>query len=51
MLRAFATTSGLMESVHPLVVNVLAKTWEEEDLAGLVEKAAVRAGLSRIYAE
>ncbi|KAK5123069.1 hypothetical protein LTR85_003265 [Meristemomyces frigidus] len=46
----FATESGVLLKAQPLLVHVLARSWEEEDLVGLVEQAAKRAGMQRTYA-
>lgn len=41
-----------MEDASPLLVRVLAKSWEEEtDLQALVENAAIRAGVQPLYAD
>ena len=40
-----------MEDIRPLVVNILAKSLKEQDLAGLVEKAALRAEMEAAYAD
>jgi len=50
MLDAFRSDANVLENVHPLLVHVLAKRWEEQDLPGLVEKAAIRAGMEPAFA-
>ena len=35
----------------PILVHVIAADMFEKDLNGLVEKAAIRAGMKRVYAE
>lgn len=40
-----------MEDASPLLVRVLAKSWEETDLQALVENAAVKAGVQPLYPE
>ncbi|KAK4543671.1 hypothetical protein LTR36_005316 [Oleoguttula mirabilis] len=46
----FATETDVMSKAQPLVIHVLARSWEEQDLVGLVEKAAERAGMNPVYA-
>lgn len=40
-----------MDHAQPLIISVLAKQWVEEDLPGLIEEAAIRSGLERVFAE
>ncbi|KAI7157782.1 hypothetical protein KC349_g5379 [Hortaea werneckii] len=47
----FATYDDVMEEASPLLVRVLAKSWEETDLQALVENAAIRAGVQPLYAD
>lgn len=47
----FRTHEKVMEKTSPLLVRVLAKSWEETDLQALVENAAVRAGVQPLYPE
>ncbi|RMZ10496.1 hypothetical protein D0862_03238 [Hortaea werneckii] len=47
----FATYDNVMEDTSPLLVRVLAKSWEETDLQALVENAAIRAGVQPLYAD
>ncbi|KAI7471147.1 hypothetical protein KC351_g12275 [Hortaea werneckii] len=47
----FATYDNVMEDASPLLVRVLAKSWEETDLQALVENAAVKAGVQPLYPE
>ncbi|KAI7237593.1 hypothetical protein KC330_g3074 [Hortaea werneckii] len=48
--EVFQTHDNVMEDARPLLVRVLAKSWEESDLQALVENAAVRAGVQPLYA-
>ncbi|KAI7548686.1 hypothetical protein KC343_g14115 [Hortaea werneckii] len=47
----FRTHEKVMEKASPLLVRVLAKSWEETDLQALVENAAIRAGVQPLYTE
>ncbi|RMZ23527.1 hypothetical protein D0859_12442 [Hortaea werneckii] len=47
----FRTHEKVMEKTSPLLVRVLAKSWEETDLQALVENAAIRAGVQPLYTE
>ncbi|RMY00723.1 hypothetical protein D0867_11644 [Hortaea werneckii] len=47
----FATYDDVMEDASPLLVRVLAKSWDETDLQALVENAAIRAGAQPLYAD
>ncbi|KAI7009809.1 hypothetical protein D0867_07959 [Hortaea werneckii] len=47
----FKTYDNVMEDANPLLVRVLAKSWEETDLQALVENAAIRAGVQPLYAD
>lgn len=40
-----------MEDASPLLVRILAKSWDETDLQALVENAAIRAGAQLVYAD
>ena len=51
VLNVLKTDKEVMEHARPLIINILAKDWEEEDVPGLIEKAAIRAGTERVYAE
>lgn len=48
---AFKTDAEVIEAVEPFVIHVLARSWTENDLAGKIEAAAVRAGLEKLYLE
>ncbi|KAI6831416.1 hypothetical protein KC340_g11711 [Hortaea werneckii] len=47
----FATYDNVMEDASPLLVRILAKSWDETDLQALVENAAIRAGAQLVYAD
>ena len=51
LLKAFQPVSEVFKAIRPLLIHVIAKTWEEADLLGLVEEAAIAAGLERVYTE
>ncbi|KAK3617927.1 hypothetical protein LTR56_024974 [Elasticomyces elasticus] len=46
----FATDTNVMETVNPFLVSVLATSWDEDNLPGVVEQAAIASGLKRIFA-
>ena len=50
-LNAFTTDRGVMDHAQPLIVHILAKAWVEEDLPGLIDEAAIRSRLCRVFAE
>ena len=49
MLIHFRTYAKILETVRSLIVHGLAKSWDEQDLPELVEKAAIGAGVDRMY--
>ncbi|GAB1736906.1 hypothetical protein NU219Hw_g8931t1 [Hortaea werneckii] len=49
--EVFQTYDNVMEDASPLLVRVLAKSWQETDLQALVENAAIRAGVQPLYAD
>ncbi|KAK5717965.1 hypothetical protein LTR15_008808 [Elasticomyces elasticus] len=46
----FATNTNVMETVKPFYVSVLATSWDEDNLPGVVEQVAIASGLKRIFA-
>ncbi|KAK4957633.1 hypothetical protein LTR10_005600 [Elasticomyces elasticus] len=46
----FATNTNVMETVKPFYVSVLATSWDEDNLPGVVEQVAIVSGLKRIFA-
>ena len=51
LLKSFQPVANVLETVRPVVVHVLAQSWDESDLPGVVEKAAIKAGMERVYAD
>ena len=49
-VQPFIPAAGVMDDISPMVIHVLAKSWDEQNLPGLVEGAALRAGVERVYA-
>ena len=50
-LEAFKPVSEVFKVVRPLLVHVLAESMDEPDLPGVVERAAMKAGMEKVYAE
>ena len=51
MYRKYIALPDLIEATQPISIHVLAKKRDEQDLAGLVEGVAMKAGMAKVYAE
>ena len=41
----------MLEASKPLLIHVLSKDWDQEDLVSVIEGTAERAGMEKVYAE
>ncbi|KAK5691131.1 hypothetical protein LTR97_011783 [Elasticomyces elasticus] len=49
ILKHFSTETKVMDKVDPFQVCVLATSWDEDDLPGVVEQAVIASGVKRIF--
>lgn len=50
-LKWFVAEGAMLEASKPLLIHILSKNWDQEDLIELINDVAKRAGMDKVYAE
>ena len=51
IIKPFDNEALALKDINPMLIHVLARSWDEQDLAGIVKEVAIKSGMEKVYVE